>query len=157
MTFSLPAVPAGRHFNRAAQKEQVRMPPQPLESRVEALELRVTGLEELPGRMDRLESQIVQLREENRVEHSAIRAELQAGHESLRTEIQSVHEEMHAMHAALRAEMQSLNAGLKAELKAELKEQADRQERLTRVLHEDLIGRIAAIGEGLPKRTKGKT
>ena len=96
--------------------------------------------------MDRLESQIVQLRDENRVEHSAIR-----------TEIHSVHEEMHAMHAALRAEMQSLNAGIKAELTAQLKEQDDRQERLTRVLHEDLIGRIAALGEALPKRTNGKT
>jgi hypothetical protein len=49
--------------------------------------------------------------------------------------------------------MQSLNAGLKAELK----EKADRQERLTRVLHEELISRIAALGEGLPKRTNGKT
>ena len=128
------------------------MQPQPLESRVEALEARVTGLGELPARMDRLESQIVQLRDENRVEHSAIRAELQTGHESLRTEIQSVHEEMHAMHAALRAEMQSSNAALITQLK----EQNDRQERLTRVLHEDLIGRIAALGEGLPKRSNGK-
>ena len=117
------------------------MQPQPLESRVEALEARVTGLGELPARMDRLESQIVQLRDENRVEHSATR-----------TEIQSVHEEMHAMHAALRAEMQSSNAALITQLK----EQNDRQERLTRVLHEDLIGRIAALGEGLPKRSNGK-
>lgn len=114
------------------------MQPQPLESRVEALETRVTGLEELPARMDRLESQIVELREENRVEHSAIR-----------TEIQSVHEEMRAMHAALRAEMQSLIS--------QLKEQDDRQDRLTRVLHEDLIARIAALGEALPKRTDEKT
>ena len=57
------------------------------------------------------------------------------------------------MHAALRAEMQSSNAALITQLK----EQNDRQERLTRVLHEDLIGRIAALGEALPKRTNGKT
>ena len=127
------------------------MPPQPLESRVKALETRVTRLEELPARMDRLESQIVQLRDENREEHTAIRvqiaAQIGAAHESLQADIQSVHEEMHAMHGTLRAETHALHAGLKMQLVE--------QERLTRVLHEDLVGRIAALGEGLPKRHDG--
>jgi DNA-binding protein H-NS len=81
---------------------------QSIESRVEHLETRVTMLEHLPERMDRLESQILQLREENREEHSAIRREV----------------------AALGTHM--------------------------RVLHEEVLGRIAALGESLPKRRNRK-
>ena len=55
------------------------MPRQTLERRVDGLEQRVTSLEALPGRMDRLELQIVQLRAEMRDEFSAIRGGIQAG------------------------------------------------------------------------------
>ena len=61
------------------------MQPQPLERRVERLEQRVTVLEELPGRIDRLELQFVQLREEMRGEFSALRGE--AADEETRREL----------------------------------------------------------------------
>ncbi len=60
------------------------MAPQPLETRVESLEQRVTRLEELPGGMDRLESQIVQLRTEMHDEFSAVREEIRTGDEETR-------------------------------------------------------------------------
>ena len=66
---------------------------QVLETRVESLERRMTTLEQLPERLDRLESQILQFREEVGDEFSAVRREM-------------------------------------------------------RVLHEDVLGRIAVIGEG---------
>ena len=45
----------------------------------------MTQLEELPGRMDRLESQIVQLRTEMRDEFSAVRTEFAAVRTEMRT------------------------------------------------------------------------
>jgi predicted nucleic acid-binding Zn-ribbon protein len=95
------------------------MRPQPLESRVEALETRVIRLEELPARIDRLETQIVQLRDENRAEHSAIREE-----------IAQVRSAVHTTSDELRTHM--------------------------RVLFEEAVGRIAAIGETGPKSRKRK-
>ena len=89
---------------------------QTLENRVESVEQRVTALEQLPGRMDGLESQILQLRAEMRAEFSATRGETQAGDE---------------------------------ETRRTLSEKIDDARRETRVLHEDAIGRIAIIGEGL--------
>lgn len=59
------------------------MPRQTIENRVETLERRVTAVEELPGRMDRLEVQIVQLRAEMHDEFSAIREEIRAGDENV--------------------------------------------------------------------------
>ena len=55
------------------------MAPQSVETRVESLEVRVTQLEELPGRMDPVESQIVQLRTEMHDEFSAVRQEMREG------------------------------------------------------------------------------
>lgn len=70
------------------------MPPVRLDERVQSLEAGMSALEQLPSRMDRLESQIVQLR-----------AELRDGDQETRTQMG--------------------------------------------VLHEETIGRIAAIGEGV--------
>ena len=57
------------------------MPPQTLESRMERLAHRVTKLEELPGRIDDLTSQVSQLRTEMSAEFSAVRAEMATGSE----------------------------------------------------------------------------
>ena len=51
------------------------MQPQPLEKRVERLEERVTVLEQLPARVDRVALEISQLRVEMRAEFSAVRYE----------------------------------------------------------------------------------
>ena len=97
-------------------------------------------LEELPGRMDRLELQIVQLRAENSADHSAIR------------------QEIHALGTELRGEMQALGTGLGGEIKrlsGELGELRSTMEMLhrhqgieMRVLFEDALSRIAAMNEG---------
>ena len=55
------------------------MSPQPVESRIETLEYRVTTLEELPGRIDDLTLQVSQLRTEMSAEFSAVRAEMATG------------------------------------------------------------------------------
>ena len=52
------------------------MRPQPIENRVERLEARMTEIERLPARMDRMEGQILLLRTEMRDEFSAVRGEM---------------------------------------------------------------------------------
>ena len=92
------------------------MPSESVERKVEMLEERVNAIEQLPARIDGLESQILQLREEMRVEFFAVRREMVAGDERV---------------------MNGLSARI---------EDARRE---TRVLHENAIGRIAVIGEGV--------
>jgi methyl-accepting chemotaxis protein len=69
------------------------MPRQSVENSLERLEQRVTAIEQLPARMDRLESQIVQLRAEMRDEFSAIRRELTERIEDARAESRSLFED----------------------------------------------------------------
>ena len=75
--------------------------PTPLEHRLERLETRMTALEQLPGRMERMEIQLVELR-----------GEVTGSRDALSARIDDTRREM-------------------------------------RVLHEDVLGRIAVIGEGL--------
>ncbi|MEP7309390.1 MAG: hypothetical protein ABJA98_28125 [Acidobacteriota bacterium] len=90
-----------------------------LERRVEVLEKRVDILEQLPERVRAVELQIVQLREDLRGEFSALRAEIRAGDEDTRR--------------VLRDEMRELFAD---------------NQRQMRILHEDVIARIATIRQG---------
>jgi hypothetical protein len=98
------------------------MSEQTVESRVEALETRVTMLEELPGRMHRLELQIVQLRAENSADHSAIRQDLEELGTGLRAEMQTLGSqlrgEMQTQRTELRGEMQALGTELRNEMQA---------------------------------------
>lgn len=126
------------------------MSPQRLENRVESLEHRVTALEELPARMDRMELQILQLRAEMRDEFSALRHEIRAGDEEtcrvLRDEIRAGDEETRRV---LREEIRNGNAMTVTTLVA-LTEQARRE---TRVLFEDVVARLSSIQEGRPPKT----
>jgi hypothetical protein len=92
-------------------------------------EQKVEDLASLPSRVSALELQIVQLRNEMRVEFSAVRRELagtaESLGESLRAEIRQGDEET-------RREMRELN---------------DEALRYMRVLHEEVIARIAALGD----------
>ena len=90
-----------------------------LEARVDRLERRIKLLEQLPERMTALEAQIVQLREEMRGEFSAVRTEL-------------------------RAEIRDVDAGLTKKMHALF----SANEYHMRLLHEDLVQRIAMIREG---------
>lgn len=93
--------------------------------RVDSLEIRVTRLEELPARMDRLEGQIVSLRTEMRAEFSAVRSEMAAQTEALRV--------------SLTKHTDDSMAGLRTHM---------------RLLHEEVLNRISLTSEGRRARRK---
>ena len=128
---------------------------QTLESRVESLERRVTTIEQLPERMNRLESQILQLRQEMRDEFSAVRVEMAAGDEetrrSLREEIRAGDEETRR---TLREEIRAGNEETRLVLREEIRTGDEETRRFSRILHEDAVGRISIIGEGLAANTE---
>ncbi|MEQ1759437.1 MAG: hypothetical protein ABL986_14040 [Vicinamibacterales bacterium] len=97
--------------------------------RVEILEQSVELLERLPDRVADVESQLVQLRHEMRDGFSDIRSD------------------MSTMGGGLRAEMQALRADMLA-IGSRIDAGDEETRRYMRVLHEDVISRIAAIGEG---------
>ena len=96
------------------------MSPQPLVTRVERLEQRMTALETVPARVEALESQIVQLRTEMRSEFSAARGEIKAMGDRLAVAIQEARDH-------------------------------------SRVMVEEVIERIARIGEGSNRRPRRKS
>jgi chromosome segregation ATPase len=122
------------------------MPPQRLESRVEALERRVTHLEDLPERVTRVESQVLQLRTEMRDEFSAVRS----GLANLSGEVDEVRTGL----ANLSGEVDEVRTGLAnlsgqiAELRTQVHAGDEETRRFMRVLYEDLVSRIATIGKG---------
>ena len=108
------------------------MPRQSVENRLERLDRRVTEIEQLPARMDRLESQIVQLRIEMRDEFSAVRGEIRTGDVMIVT---------------------TLTEQLTAQLTAQIEE----SRRHTRVLFEEAVSRIASLqGQSGSTRPKKK-
>jgi hypothetical protein len=90
----------------------------------------VTKLEQLPERIDGLASQVVQLRTERHDEFSAVRTDM---HDGL---------------SAVRAEMHHEFSGVREEIR--LGDEETR--RYMRVLHEDVISRLATIQEGQDAR-----
>ena len=91
----------------------------------------MTKLERLPEQVDRVESQIVQLRTEIRDEFSAVRAEL-------------------------RGEIRVTADAIKQELREEIRGGDEETRRLMRVLHEEVISRFALLEEGRPPRGSRK-
>jgi hypothetical protein len=87
--------------------------------RLEIVERKVESLETLPARVSAVELQIVQLRQDMTAGFSAIRDDLRAVDESIR-----------------------------ADLRAEIRAGDEETRRFMRVLHEDVIARIAAIHHG---------
>jgi len=98
------------------------MSQQNLTNRVQVLEGKVESLESLPERMHSLELQFMQFREEVRAEFSATRAELRA---------------------EIRGEIERTRTDLREEIRA-----GDEETRTyMRVLHEEVLSRIALLGE----------
>jgi hypothetical protein len=120
------------------------MPSSPLTRRVQILEEKVELLERLPARIEALELQFLQFRDEVRVEFSATRDGLRREIGSLRGEMGGLRGEMGGVRDELRAEIQ----GLEKRLDALISEGDEETRRYMRVLHEDVIARIATIGEG---------
>ena len=96
-----------------------------LTQRVEILEQTVAELASLPARMSAVELQIVQLRDELHAGFSAVRQEMAVMRDDLRTELKSTAES----------------------LRADIREGDEETRRYMRVLHEDVIARIAALGD----------
>ncbi|HEY2150452.1 MAG TPA: hypothetical protein VGH34_06580 [Vicinamibacterales bacterium] len=110
-------------------------------ARIDTLEERVTRLAELPGRIDDLTLQVLQLRGEVRTEFSAL-------NEATRREISeldvNVRQAMTELNDNLRLDMNGLNDGLRQEMSG-LNNTTLRQ---MRVLHEDVIARLGVLSEG---------
>ena len=115
---------------------------QTLASRVEILERKVEGLEGLPDRVASLESQIVQFREDVRVEFSALRQEMRTHLDTLRD--------------SLRAEIRAGDEATRNELRAEIRAGDEETRRHMRVLHEEVISRIALLNEHFNGQPSGR-
>lgn len=107
------------------------MPKPTIVERVEIVEQTVEQLGTLPAQVEALGVQIVQLRGEMRDEFSAVRGELREGLASVRGE---------------------LAEGLAA-VRAEIKAGDDETRRQMRVLFEEVLARIATIGEGFRRQS----
>jgi hypothetical protein len=119
---------------------------QPVENRVEKLEERVVVLEQLPSRIEKVELQIQQVRGEMRDEFSAVRHEM-------RDEFAAVRQEMRELGSALREEIRATNR----HTIEKLTESIEAARREARVLYEDVIARIATLGEAQNGRKKRRT
>jgi ABC-type methionine transport system ATPase subunit len=93
------------------------------------LEHQMQAMRDLPERVAKLESQVLQLRQEMRDEFSATRNEF-------------------------RAELNGAVSAVKDQLHEEIRAASERTETLMRVLHQEALARIATIGEGRRPRRK---
>jgi hypothetical protein len=141
----------------------------PLGRRVSILEEKMAALDGVPARMDALELQMSQFRGEVRAEFTATRAELRdeirAGDEATRTlihgvaaglrgEIQAGDEETRRQITAGDEETRTLIHDVAARLRGEIQGGDEETRRYMRVLHEDVITRIATLGERRPARKR---
>ena len=125
------------------------MPPETIESRADNLERRVTDLETLPDRIPAIESQIVQLRTEMRGEFSAVREEIRTGDRVLGERIDETTRVLGERLDETTRVLQRLEETTRV-----LGERIDENGRHMRVLHEDVIGRLAIIEEGQSARRR---
>jgi len=127
------------------------MPPETIESRADNLERRVTDLETLPDRIPAIESQIVQLRTEMRGEFSAVREEIRTGDRVLGERIDETTRVLGERLDETTRVLQRLEETTRV-----LGERIDENGRHMRVLHEEVIGRLAIIQEGqsAPRRRR---
>jgi chromosome segregation ATPase len=116
-----------------------------LEQRVETLEGQMNDLRALPARMQSVESQIVQQREESRGEFSAVRTEIR----EVRHELRIRHPEVRAAVEALRADVAELRAG-QQELREDNRIGVVESQNYMRMLYEQLRADIRRLGEGRP-------
>ena len=120
------------------------MPPSPLTRRVQILEEKVKRLEQLPARIDGLELQILQFRDEVCLEFSDIREQLEGVRDGLRGEMRDLHAQ--AIACIVLSEQALLHEMGQLDERAASRDAETR--RVMRELNEDLIDRIATLGEG---------
>jgi len=133
------------------------MPPETIESRVDHLERRVTDLETRPDRITAIESQIVQQRAEMHGEFSAVRAETRTGDEETRRVLgERIDETARVLGERIDKTTRVLDERIDETARV-LGERIDENGRQMRVLHEDVIGRLAIIQEGQSLRRRRRT
>ena len=120
-----------------------------VEQRLNTLEERMTALERLPDRMDHLEVRMDRL--EVRMDGLAVRMDgLDHRMDRLESEAVQLRTEMRGEFAAVRSEIVAGDDRVMATLSSRIED----SRRETRLLHEDVIGRIALLGEGLAANTQ---
>ena len=119
--------------------------------RIQVLEQNASAFEGLPDRVGAVELQILQLRDETRVEFSATRGQLRA---EMQTMAEGLRREMRAMQDTLRGEIWTMQETLRGEISAVHEElvavithASGETRREMRVLYEDLKSTIEALGE----------
>jgi len=120
------------------------MAPERLENRIEILERQMGTLEGLPDRVTALESQVLQLRDEMHAEFSALRVEIRGGDEETR---QVLRTEIRVLDGQLREEIRAGDEETRRQLREEIRGGDEETRRYMRVLHEDVISRIALLDE----------
>ncbi len=124
------------------------MATQTLAARVDGLKQRVTRLEELPAHVEAVTMQISQLRDEMGAEFSAVRDEIKISADAtchtLRDEIGAVE----TICRALRDEIRAGDENTCCTLRDEIRAGDARVMEHARVLHEEVISRLALIQEG---------
>ena len=123
------------------------MQPRSLEQRVAMLEQQMQQLKDLPERVGRVESQILQLRTEMKDGFSAIRSDLRAElhgvDTGLRTELHDVRDalrsELHDVRDALRNEMREVSDALRNELREDIRIGVEESQNLTKGLHAEAM------------------
>jgi hypothetical protein len=142
---------AGRGTGLArSAAEGTDMPQRSLAGRVKILEESVGSLEELPERTAGIESQLLQFREENRAEHSAIRAEIRAGDEETRRVAQALRDDLLAKlteqirvgDEETRRFAQTLHDDLLAKLTEQIRVGDEETRRFAQTLHDDLLANL---------------
>ena len=131
------------------------MPEPTLAIRVENLERRIELLEALPERVHAVELQIVHLRSEMHEQFSTVRqefrGEIQAVRDQLRGEIKA---EGDVIRTELCAEIKAEGDLIRRELRTEIRDGDEETRRYMRVLHEEVLARIATIQEARPRRRR---
>jgi len=137
-----------------------------LNERMDFVERKVVALETLPDRVGALEVQVSALRDEMRTGFSALLGEIRVGDEGTRSELRAeIRAGDETTRSELRAEIRAGDETTRSELRAEMRSLAEtlRQEirsgdeetrTLMRVLHEDVIGRLALLQEGRTRRKR---
>jgi hypothetical protein len=147
----LPSSPRWVRHSQAVGQE-TRMPEPNLTDRVEILERKVRILETLPPRMEAVAWQIIQLRKEMSVEFRSVRDEIRAVDAGLRDEIRAVdaglRQAIRAVDVGLRVEMETREASLLEKIRAEIRDGDEQTRTYMRVLHEEVISKIATLGAG---------
>jgi hypothetical protein len=127
----LPSSPHSARGSHACNLQRA-MPERTMTERLENLEKKMELLERLPERVSAVELQILHIRSEMHGQFSAVRSE------------------MHEQFSAVRGEMHEQFSAVRDELHTEIEE----TRRYMRVLHEEVLSRIAVIQEGHARRRR---